>query len=170
MSQTWATTSTNDGPLTRIHRAVAHALLSDAKLIGLVKPGNFYLHLDKMPNQMKPVASDSDLPELSLYPNGLPLNGSPSDGMFYTRSFTIAVTTGDQRVNKGCDQIEESILRIVHALRDKKCGLPDLVIDFRFTGATEQLTRDDAGRPLGWNIAFGVDVRFRTANWEVGVQ
>ena len=168
MTQSLPTSTTSENPLTKIHRALVHALLSNELLTSLVKIGNVYTHLGSMPNQTKPVAADNDLPELTVYPTGFPLNGSPSDSMMYTRNFRIVARTGDQRVNKGMDSIAWSIMQTVHRLRRAKCGLEGVVIDFRFINAEETLQIGDDGRSTGWEIAVNVQVRFQVQDWEAG--
>lgn len=169
MTQSLPTSTTSENPLTKIHRAVVHMLLSSNALAGLVKIGNVYTHLGEMPNQTKPVATDNDLPELTVIPAGFPLNGSPSDSMIYTRSFKIVARTGDRRVDKGIDDISWAIMTAVHQLRRSRCGLPETVIDVRFINADETLMPNEDGRNSGWEVSITIQVRFKVADWSVGV-
>lgn len=167
MTQTWATTSTNDDPFTKIHRGLIHSLMSAEQLVRLVRPGNFLLHLDKMPDR-KPVASESDLPEIEIVPSGVTLNGSPSDGNHYTQLYTIQVNTADQRSNKGSHQIKWALLNVFNRLRQNNIGLDPLVKSVRLVGISETLS-EEPGRKVGWSLTATIEVRFYVLDWEVGL-
>lgn len=168
MTQTWASTTINADPLTKIHRAIAHGLLSDDHLMSVVRPGNFYSHIGDMPIQAKPVATESDLPELVLYPAGWPLLGTPSDGIIFLRDFRVLVRSGDQRVDNGINQCGWALLRAIHQLRRTKFGLPDIIIDARILGAEESM-ETEPGRPVGWTLNVHLQVKFKIADWEAGL-
>ena len=168
MTQSLPVSATSENPLTKIHRAIVHALLSNELLTSVVKIGNVYTHLGEMPNQSKPVATDNDLPELSVYPAGFPLNGSPSDSMMYTRTFRIVARTNDQRINKGTDTITWAIMQAIHRMRRTRCGLDKLIIDFRFINAEESLQPTGDGRDMGWEVVVTVQVKFQIQDWEAG--
>lgn len=168
MTQTWATTSTNDDPFTKMHRAIVHSLLSNDYLMGLVRPGNFLIHLDKMPDR-KPVAAEADLPEIEVMPAGVSLQGSPSDGNHYTQNYIVEVNTADQRANKGSHQVKWALLRAINVLRRNNMGLDgNPVISVRLAGIAEQIA-DLPGRKIGWTLSANIEVKFVVADWEVGL-
>lgn len=166
MTQTYATASTNDDPFTRIHRAIVQALMGDGPLMALVRPGNFLLHLDRsiVP---KPSATESDLPEIEILPAGVPLDGTPSDGSHWTQNYSIEVAAANLNAEP-IHRIKWAMLRAFQRLRQTNMGLDGLVIHFRLLGMDEQLS-EETGRKVGWGLVARVAIKFKVADWEVGL-
>lgn len=168
MTGSWAASQNNPDVFTNVHRAMVNMLLSCEKLTRVVRVGNFNLYSEKMPGQpAKPVRTESDLPELGVYPSGLNLNGSPSDGNHYTQLYTIAHRTGDTRVDKGHNQIKAAVVYAVNQMRQTQLGIPDTVMLVRCISYAEQVETDGQGVQTGWTGAATVEVRIRIADWEV---
>lgn len=168
MTQTWAASQTDADLFSRVHRAVCHVFLSCQRLLNVVRPGNINLYSEAMPNQPRPVATTADLPEMKVYPSGLNLNGSPSDGNHYTQLYTVETLTGDSRIDKGHNQIKEAVLYAINRARVTGLALPRNVLSIRCINYAEQLVSEE-GRPDGWSGVATLEIRIGIADWEAGL-
>jgi len=169
MTNSWAASQTDGDVFTKLHRAVVQALLECEKLTAVVRAGNMNLYADKMVGQpSRQSAAEADLPELHVYPSGLSLNGSPSDGNHYTQNYTIMHSTGDTRVDKGHGQIKAAVLYAINRMRHSQLGMENTVILIRCLSYSEQIS-EDGGRQRGWTGTATLEVRFKIADWEVAL-
>ncbi len=106
-------------PLTQIHDKLWEILEDNEDFTATVKAGNRTKYSGTNENPRKQERMRADTPEVTIIPQGGPINlHLSSDSMMMTRSFTLIIQGGSQRANLQVYPLEWLIIKILYNASD----------------------------------------------------
>ncbi len=160
----------NTDPYSLTEQALWFALDAHPSVSALVKRKADFTVDDAKP--MLSELSDADIPEIALFPSQNAANQRNTSSSYGTTvTYTIAITTGDQRTtgdNYGRAGVHQVYWAIQKALKAYEGGIPDLPFVSRVWLTDANLGREpENGRaPDGWTCVGSIVVDFNFSKAE----
>jgi hypothetical protein len=153
-------------PFTQVHRAIAKAILADARVAEQVKANNV-VTWDNTRGPIKERLTTADLPELQLRAGTLAVNlGSKSCGTELTRAYSLVLNTGEQQLSVNLYPLEWALIGVAYRLKFEYLlsGLlykkRSFVTDCNIVSAEAGLSSADDNRGItGWTALWTLEVQ-----------